>query len=186
MRGTAMAVVAAASFGALTLGTAMADEKPAGAAERCIRLNLIRSTTVVDDRTILFYLRGGDVYVNYLPQKCPNLAREERFSYRVPTNQLCQVDTITVLQNFGFGLTPGATCKLGSFDAITREVAEDLKRGPRESLVETEQVEPIQTEDEASDQPSAEAAGEAGNAEAEDHGAANQGENASTADSPRQ
>jgi hypothetical protein len=183
MRGTAMAVVAAASFGALTLGTAMADEKPAGAAERCIRLNLIRSTTVVDDRTILFYLRGGDVYVNYLPQKCPNLAREERFSYRVPTNQLCQVDTITVLQNFGFGLTPGATCKLGSFDAITRE---DLKRGPRESLVETEQVEPIQTEDEASDQPSAEAAGEAGNAEAEDHGAANQGENASTADSPRQ
>lgn len=186
MKGIAMAVAAAASFGALTLGTAMADEEPDGVAERCIRLNLIRSTTVVDDRTILFYMRGGGVYVNYLPHKCPNLGREERFSYRVPTNQLCDVDTITVLQNFGFGLSPGASCKLGPFDPITREVAADLKRGPRESLVETEQVEPVQTEDEAPGEASDEGAGEIGDAEVEDDGAPDEGKNGKTADSPRQ
>jgi hypothetical protein len=52
--------------------------------------------------------------------------RENRISYKTSTNRLCDVDLITVLEQFGAGLRPGFTCPLGDFIPITQEEAEDL------------------------------------------------------------
>ncbi|HEY0270944.1 MAG TPA: hypothetical protein VGC10_08155 [Sphingomonas sp.] len=91
--------------------------KPAGKPVDCISPNQIRETRVRDDSTIDFYMLGGKVYRNRLPQSCPELGFEERFGYETSINQLCNVDIIHVLHD-----SPpigGAACGLGRFQPIT-------------------------------------------------------------------
>jgi hypothetical protein len=79
-------------------------------------------------------MRGGDVYRNDLPNRCPNLEFEQRFMYRVTANRLCDLDVITVIDDVGFGFMPGASCGLGKFEPISAEEAESLtedRRGRR-------------------------------------------------------
>ena len=96
-------------------------------AEHCISLSRIDRTDVVDDSNILFYMKGGDVYLNRLPHRCPGLRWEKAFMYRTSLSQLCNVDIITVLDNMGFGFSPGVSCGLGPFYPISEETAKALK-----------------------------------------------------------
>jgi hypothetical protein len=122
-----------------TVGAGSADDAAHAAARAddvdrtprdCLILSDIRQTVVIDDQTILFYMRGGkkNVYRNYLAHQCPNLAREGRFAYKTPINRLCNVDLITVLEQFGPQLGPGFTCRLGDFYPMTYEEAEILRK----------------------------------------------------------
>ncbi|CAN5215772.1 hypothetical protein BH10PSE12_BH10PSE12_26920 [soil metagenome] len=86
----------------------------------CIMPSRVRSTRVLDERTIDFEMDGGDVYRNILPYSCPSLGFEERFSYKLSTSQLCSVDIITVLQIGGPGLRPGPSCGLGKFQKMSK------------------------------------------------------------------
>lgn len=99
---------------------ALAAYTPAGEAKDCISISLIRSSHVIDDRTIDFKTAGGKVYRNTLPHSCPSLGFEQRFSYRTSTSQLCSVDTIRVLQSFGGGVQEGAGCGLGKFQPMQK------------------------------------------------------------------
>lgn len=100
-----------------------------GGPERCITLNRVQRTEVIDDRTLIFHMRGGDeIYLNYLERECPGLKREGRFMYSPTGNRLCNVDNITVLEQWGFGLTRGFTCSLGDFHPISAVDLADLKR----------------------------------------------------------
>ena len=72
----------------------------------------MRSDAVID-----FVSRSGKVYRNTLPQGCPGLNFERRFSYATSLSQLCSVDIITVLQLPN--ITPGASCGLGQFQPVT-------------------------------------------------------------------
>src|SRR5690606_41309320 len=83
-------------------------EKP----ERCIALNRLDSTEVIDDRTIVFHMRDGSLYLNHLDRVGPSLKREERFIYSPTGNRLCTIDTVTVLEHWAFGLTRGFTRSL--------------------------------------------------------------------------
>jgi len=104
--------------------------------ERCINTSRIRNSHVVDDKTILFYMRGGGVYRNTLRYNCNGLKRVNRFSYTVTTNRLCAVDSITVLVSFGGSVTPGISCGLSEFYAISEEEADFLRYGERNELQE--------------------------------------------------
>lgn len=100
----------------------------------CVRASNIRSTLVVDDQTILFYMRGNRVFQNRLPEDCPRLGKERRFSYERRVGQrvgrLCSIDAITVLESFS--VTPfGATCRLGKFHPITVTEADVISGVPR-------------------------------------------------------
>lgn len=99
--------------------------------ERCINTRRISRTKVIDDRTIIFYMRGTDTYVNILPRACNGLRRENRFSYQAQSSRLCDIDGIVVLYQMGTTLRGGANCKLGLFHPITREDAEALVEGPQ-------------------------------------------------------
>ena len=90
--------------------------RPVGKPESCIQISSIRETRVRDDRTIDFYTNGRRVYRNSLPQSCPSLGFEERFSYTTSLSQLCSTDIITVL--YEAPLMRGASCGLGSFQPI--------------------------------------------------------------------
>jgi hypothetical protein len=113
--------------------------------ERCIDTRRIARTTVVDAETILFYMRGGTIYRNTLPHKCSSLAREKRFSYKTTISRLCDLDVITVLYDYGSGLTSGPSCGLGKFYPVSKEEAEAIRKGP-DADIEAEPVEPAEME----------------------------------------
>jgi hypothetical protein len=109
---------------------ALADEAPEEGGERCVNMRTVSNTEVIDDQTILFYMRNGVIYRNYLPRRCSGLAREQRFSYSTTISRLCDIDTITVLYNQGGGLSSGASCGLGKFYPISKDEAQALKEPP--------------------------------------------------------
>ena len=110
----------------------------------CVSLNRVRRTEVIDDRTILFHLRGGDILRNYLPDTCPNLKREERFGYSTGVRRLCSIDTITVLERNRIG---GFTCRLGPFYPMLPEELVELREGPSRT-----EVTPVEVPDEEPDE----------------------------------
>ncbi|QTD55283.1 hypothetical protein [Parasphingorhabdus cellanae] len=91
-----------------------------GEPKSCVTRFQIRSTDVIDDQTIDFKMRNGDVYRNKLPNKCSGLGFEEAFSYRTSTNRLCSVDIIRVLDNTAGRLDTRGACGLGKFQKITK------------------------------------------------------------------
>lgn len=110
---------------AATATPAVAKDRPdpyvaKGEAVTCIPIRSIRSTNVRDDRTIDFIMNGRKLYRNTLPNSCPSLGFEKRFSYQTSISQLCSVDIITVLWNAGPGLQPGASCGLGKFQPMEK------------------------------------------------------------------
>ncbi len=104
--------------------------------ERCISVSRLRSTYVVDDRTVLFYMRGGDIYRNVLRYDCPRLKLESSFSYKVFANRLCNVDAITVIERFGGSLSSGVSCSLSLFYGISEGEADFMRYGERGEIQE--------------------------------------------------
>lgn len=116
----------AAALIATACAAATAAAQDENETRKCVDLMRIDHTEVVDESTILFYMKGGDVYRNSLPNRCPSLATQERFMYRVALSQLCSIDVITVLADVGFGFIPTGSCGLGDFQPIDAEIAEQL------------------------------------------------------------
>lgn len=90
----------------------------------CISLNWLDRTDIIDDRNVLFYMRGDQIYLNQLPHRCSGLRVADKFSYRPTINRLCSIDTITPLRDSGpggLGMTGGIACKLGPFKSITED-----------------------------------------------------------------
>ena len=114
----------AAGSVAFAAETASGDEayeiKTIGEAKRCVMRSNIRSTDVIDDQTIDFNMRNGDIYRNTLPSKCSGLGFEEAFSYKTSTNRLCNVDIIRVLTQVGGQLDTRGACGLGKFQQIEK------------------------------------------------------------------
>lgn len=92
----------------------------------CVRVNDIDDIDVVDSDTLVFRMRGGAVYQNELPHRCPGLRSNSTLMYRSSVGRLCSVDIVTVLENWGFGFAPGASCGLGMFQPITDQIADEL------------------------------------------------------------
>jgi uncharacterized protein DUF6491 len=111
----------------------------------CITVARIDQTEAIDDQTIIFRMRGRSVYRNTLPSKCPGLERENRIAFQSSTSRLCNIDTITVLEDFGVGFRPGFTCRLGPFVPLSEEEVEDIdlrKKGEAgQRAIETSSVE---------------------------------------------
>lgn len=94
------------------------DATPVGKPVDCVQITSIRETRVHGDGVIDFHMAGGQVYRNTLPNACPSLGFEERFSYRTSLSQLCSVDIIRVLQDYGGHLQEGVGCGLGKFQPV--------------------------------------------------------------------
>jgi hypothetical protein len=116
----------------LPVSASRSQEADDGEPVACIGLPRIDRTEVIDDRNIAYFLKGGDIYLNRLPRSCARLDDVRRFSYRVSMNQICNTDTITVLDNAGPGLIQGATCRLGMFVPTDEEALEALGKHDRD------------------------------------------------------
>jgi hypothetical protein len=124
--------VTALSF---TSASAQDDEEESDEPLRCLSMNGIRSTVVVDDSRVLFFQARDRVFLNRLDRECLGLARSGTFSYKVQSGarhaRLCSTDSITVLETSGRGLN----CGLGLFEPLSQEEAESVLGGPNPAAV---------------------------------------------------
>ena len=116
----AIALLSGVGAVALSSNKAPAPVRAVGEPRSCVTISQIRSTKVVDNSTIDFRMAGGKTYRNALPQSCPGLKFEDRFSYRTSLNQLCSVDIVRVLHDQGGRLYEGAGCGLVKFQMIEK------------------------------------------------------------------
>jgi hypothetical protein len=121
------ALIMLSALGIATGGVVYAKEarpapevRPVGAPKSCVQISQIRSTNIIDSSTIDFKMAGGKTYRNALPHSCPGLRRQDAFSYRTSTSQLCNVDIIRPVENYAGSLHEGVGCGLGEFQQIER------------------------------------------------------------------
>lgn len=102
-----------------------------GDSDNCINTRRIRNTSIIDKNHILFRLSHGEYVLNTLPRTCHSLRRGKAFAYAPISQQLCSVDTITVLDDNhsrNFRLI-GPRCGLGRFSTVKKK--SDLMSPPR-------------------------------------------------------
>ena len=98
------------------------DRKPT----KCVLASSISKRVVVDQRTVLFSLKGNKFFRNDLPATCGLAAPGDtqlRYYYRtqsVKLTRLCDTDSFTVERK------NGPACRLGQFTPITPEEAAAL------------------------------------------------------------
>jgi len=144
--GVTLAVGAAAAAQDAEQGEETFDRTPVD----CISMSQIANTEIVDDRTILFYRRGGRIYMNLLETQCPTLKSNNIFRYRVLSGvrsaRLCDYHAITVVDRLTNSLTHN--CRLGPFHPIDQARADELLRiGPGVTTTE-----PVELSEEDSDE----------------------------------
>src|SRR6185312_15838786 len=80
----------------------------------CLQSYLVDRTKVVDDNTIIFYMKNGSAWMNTLPHKCNGLKFANGFSYNQSSdNQICS--NLEIIKVIG----QGTTCGLGEFTPFT-------------------------------------------------------------------
>jgi hypothetical protein len=116
-------------LGFTALSSAVVAEEPVHDHDgiHCLQLNLISSSEVLDEQHLAFRMKNKELFLNTLPRGCPGLSRQTPFMYRTSLSQLCDLDIITVLDDFGFGLRPGASCGLGLFVPMEQQDLDDFK-----------------------------------------------------------
>ncbi len=90
---------------------------PDGEPVNCINTRQIRSTHVIDDRTIHFFMTNRRMYRNELPFACSGLGFQRAFKHNSRMSQLCSVNSITVVQP-GMRSGTGVSCPLGRFQPM--------------------------------------------------------------------
>ena len=124
------------SVAALSLASAAAQDDEEGSDEplRCMSMNSIRSTKVLDDQRVLFIQARDKVFLNRLDRECLGLFRNGTFTYKVQSGarhaRLCDTDSITVLETTGRGLN----CGLGRFEPLSQAELESLIGGPSPAI----------------------------------------------------
>ena len=115
----ACCLIAVAAPGAARDRNAVPAATPAGEPRNCVPITQLRESLVRSDRVIDFRTTGGRdrFYRVTLPQSCPGLGFERRFSYATSLSQLCAQDIITVL--YQAGPVRGASCGLAPFQPVT-------------------------------------------------------------------
>ena len=98
-------------------------------ATHCVRIASIDDIRILNDRTLLFEMRAGESYRNDLPRNCPGLDENDTLMYRSTVGQLCNIDIITVLDDWGFGFAPGVSCGLGMFHPVDEQTAQEPVAG---------------------------------------------------------
>ncbi len=102
---------------------AVTDKEPI----RCVKIDRIENVDVIDNENVVFQIGINNYYLNTLPYACNGLRLNESIMYRTSTNELCDIDVITVLDKIGPGFQAGPSCGLGKFKPITREEIKTLK-----------------------------------------------------------
>ena len=126
------ALVSLVALSSVVGTAAQAQEELDRTPRNCVVENQIERDRAVNDRTILFFMKGNKVFRNDIPQSCPVLeAGETRLVYRYRTQsqsvkltRLCDTDSFTVERK------GTVSCRFGQFVPITPAEADVLVGKP--------------------------------------------------------
>lgn len=126
--------VAALSFASAVAAQEEDEEQASDEPLRCLSMNSIRSTKVLDDSRVLFLNARDKAYLNRLDRECLGLSRSGTFEYRVQSGarhaRLCSTDSITVIEISGRGLN----CGLGMFEPLSPDELASLIGAPSPAI----------------------------------------------------
>lgn len=91
-----------------------------GEPESCVKPRNIRSTKVLDNKTIEFRMFGGKTYRNNMEQSCPGLGKGDPITYTIRNSNLCHVDIFRVLRTTAGRIETQASCSFGKFQEIKK------------------------------------------------------------------
>lgn len=128
----AFAVAGIIGLTGLSAANAQQPDKPKDAV-LCLKTDRIQDVEVIDNTHIVFRSGVNDYYLNTLPYNCNGLKLNDKIMYDASVNQLCNVDTVKVLDSSGPGLSSTNSCGLGYFQPITKEEIKALKESLRET-----------------------------------------------------
>lgn len=117
-----IAFAAAMAFSVTAAAPATAETEGADeVTQQCIRLQSIKQTPVIDNKTILVEMKGNTYKRIDLRNRCSGLKIEGGFSHATSINQLCIQDTLRVLNS-------GGICMIDKIVDITEEEAKALRK----------------------------------------------------------
>lgn len=102
-------------------------------AESCIPRSRISRTEILNERFVVFHLRGDEKYLVQFRHRCPGLRRNGTMRLETRSFRLCSMDTVQGLYEIGIGRgTWGPSCMIPGFEPVTREqvaiIKEELRR----------------------------------------------------------
>jgi hypothetical protein len=110
----------------LTLASAAVIAQDSAEPVSCLVMTRVRDIKVVDDDRVLFYQRGGRIYLNTLERTCARLKFSGSFVWRgsrgIQNTRLCSSDWIIVVER----RRSGSACELGPFQLISEEQVQQL------------------------------------------------------------
>ena len=101
--------------------------------ERCIGRSRISRTEVLNERFVVFHLRGDEKYLVQFQPRCPGLRRNGSIRLETRSFRVCAMDTIQGFYEMGIGRgTWGPNCMIPGFEPVTGEqvaiIKEELRR----------------------------------------------------------
>ena len=88
---------------------------------RCIPLHKIREVKVLDEKHIAFRMGRDKYYLVQMEQRCFGLRRGSQISYETNGATVCRSDSIRAVIEIGRTAQLGPSCRIPSFQEITRE-----------------------------------------------------------------
>lgn len=102
-------ILIGAALAALAVGTAQAQPATVMNGTTCLKTVLVDHTQVVDPVTILYFMKGGEVWKNSLNNPCTTLPHNGYIYMPTPPDNICgNLQRIKVIQT-------GEVCELGAF-----------------------------------------------------------------------
>ena len=101
--------------------------------ENCIARSRISRTEILNERFVVFHLRGDEKYLVQFRHRCPGLRRNGTMRLETRSFRICSMDTVQGLYEIGIGRgTWGPSCMIPGFEPVTREqvaiIKEELRR----------------------------------------------------------
>jgi hypothetical protein len=115
-------VLAAALLAGAAVMPAHAEGEKVGDTQMCIESNRIRSTQILNHKTILVRMVSANEYKRIdILNNCSTLDKSTGFAYDTSINKLCKQDTLTVLDS-------GQTCMIDQIVTIDAAEAKALQQ----------------------------------------------------------
>lgn len=101
--------------------------------QNCIARSRISRTEILNERFVVFHLRGDEKYLVQFQHRCPGLRRNGTMRLETRSFRVCSMDTIQGFYEMGIGRGNwGPSCMIPGFEPVTQEqvaiIKEELRR----------------------------------------------------------
>ena len=98
-------------------------------AVKCLKSENIERTEPIGDRYIVFHLRGNEIWIAQMRNRCPLMGSNSKLMFVKNNPRICEWDTVRVVQDDGGDeYRLGPPCNLPKFEPVSKEQVAMLKQ----------------------------------------------------------